>query len=200
MKFAVLAALIPLLGGASTFAIPPSASPVNLIARQTAGLDDVPAACTSKCASTQEFAQRCDGGQEVDACLEICQPSLFSEYEECASCIIDNFEGLSGDDEALLESALGQVKEECESLTSGGNATSSSNSTTIGSAAISGSSTSASNSATRALISATSIASSHASSATSAATSAASGASAATSSAAPSVGFIGVAVGLAAIA
>ncbi|WWD06036.1 hypothetical protein V865_004121 [Kwoniella europaea PYCC6329] len=208
MKFAVLAALIPLLGGASTFAIPSSASPTSLISRQTAGLDDVPAACTSKCASTQEFAKRCDGGQDVDACLEICQPSLFSEYEVCATCIIDNFGGLSGDDEALLQSALGQIKEECGSLTAGGNYTSSSNSTTTDSAAISGSSTSASNSASRTLISATSIASSHASSATSAASSAASGASAAPSGNADSgvsartavggvVAFIGAAVGLA---
>ncbi|OCF71379.1 hypothetical protein I204_08006 [Kwoniella mangroviensis CBS 8886] len=205
MRFALLAALIPLLGGVSTFAIPSSASPVSLIAREIAGLDDVPAACTSKCASTQEFAQRCDDGQDVDACLEICQPSLLSEYEECATCIIDNFEGLSGDDEALLQFALGQLKAECDSLTAGGNSTSSSNSTTTGSAVISESSTSASNSATRTLISATSIASSHASSASSATSSAApsgnadSGASARTP-VGGAIAFIGVAVGLAVFA
>ncbi|WWC97261.1 hypothetical protein V866_004140 [Kwoniella sp. B9012] len=185
MQFAVLAAFIPLLGGASTSAIPSAASPNSLISPQTGGLGDVPAACTSECASTQEFAEK-----------------------------MYNFEGLSGDKEALLQFALGQVKEECHTLTAGDVSTSFSNSTTTDSAAISGWSASASRSATITLISATSIASSHAPSATSAASSAAPGASApAGSSAAPSgnagsgasartavggvMAFIGAAVGLA---
>ncbi|WVW81592.1 hypothetical protein I302_103587 [Kwoniella bestiolae CBS 10118] len=217
MKFTVLAALVPLLGALSTAAF----TPVRLSSRQAGGFDDLPAACNSVCASTLDLANKCQGGtasENTNACLEFCSTSGFDAYETCANCILDNTEGVSDDDKALIGFALDQAREQCQEIVNGINSTDSSNSTTTGSTAISGSSTSASVSATRTLVSPTSIASSHASSATAAASSAASAAGSASASASAAgsgnsdsgasarttvggiVAFIGLAMGVAVLA